>query len=319
MHSRMAAEVRQPDHLVLKKKNNPWFETDIVWINVFLLGLAHLVALYALPRFVLFQVKWQTWIFSVILYYLSTVGSNAGAHRLFSHRAFKATLPLKVFLLAMGSLSFQPCAWSWARDHRVHHKHSDTMADPYSAGRGFFFAHHGWALLRRHPEVLAKYKTVDMSDLENDPYVMFQRRHQYKLILLFAVALPLITAVYGWNETWLNSFLVPVTLRVVWCLNCTAMINSWSHHFGTKPYDKTIYPVQSSLVAHLALGEGWHNYHHAFPWDYKASELGLQYNPMATFIKACARLGLAYDLKEASSDVIKARIARTGDGTPPLA
>lgn len=27
-------------------------------------------------------------------------------------------------------------------------------------------------------------------------------------------------------------------------------------------------------VALVALGEGWHNYHHAFPWDYKAAELG---------------------------------------------
>lgn len=22
------------------------------------------------------------------------------------------------------------------------------------------------------------------------------------------------------------------------------------------------------------MGEGWHNYHHVFPWDYKAAELG---------------------------------------------
>ncbi|XP_034238656.1 acyl-CoA Delta(11) desaturase-like [Thrips palmi] len=314
----MCADVQRQDNAVLKTKNNPWFETDIAWMTVLVAVLSHGTAIYALPRFVLFQVKWQTWIFTVLLYYLSTVGSNAGAHRLFSHRAYKATLPLKIFLLAMGSLAVQPCAWRWARDHRVHHKHSDTMADPYSAARGFFFSHWGWMCLRRHPEVFAKWKTIDLSDLENDPYVMFQKRHQYKLIAVFAVALPLIISVYGWNETWLNSFLVPVTLRIVWCWNCTAMINSWSHHFGTKPYDKTIYPVQSLLVAHLALGEGWHNYHHAFPWDYKASELGLQYNPMATFIKTCARLGLAYDLREASDDVIKARIERTGDGTHSL-
>ena len=69
-------------------------------------------------------------------------------------------------------------------------------------------------------------------------------------------------------------------------------------------------------VAVMAFGEGWHNYHHVFPWDYKAAELGnYKYNITTAFIDFFAALGLAYDLKTASTEMIKKRIDRTGDGT----
>jgi stearoyl-CoA desaturase (delta-9 desaturase) len=64
----------------------------------------------------------------------------------------------------------------WSRDHRVHHKFSETDADPHNAKRGFFFSHVGWLLVKKHPDVRSKGKTVDMSDLERDFVVVFQRR-----------------------------------------------------------------------------------------------------------------------------------------------
>ena len=69
-------------------------------------------------------------------------------------------------------------------------------------------------------------------------------------------------------------------------------------------------------VALVAYGEGWHNYHHVFPWDYKTAELGnYKYNITTAFIDLCAAFGLAYDLKTAPRDMIKKRVDRTGDGT----
>lgn len=64
----------------------------------------------------------------------------------------------------------------WARDHRVHHKYTDTNADPYNSRRGFFFSHIGWLMCKKHPEVYKQGKKVDMSDLENDPVLLFQQR-----------------------------------------------------------------------------------------------------------------------------------------------
>jgi len=69
-------------------------------------------------------------------------------------------------------------------------------------------------------------------------------------------------------------------------------------------------------VTITANGEGWHNYHHAFPWDYKAAELGLyKVNIPAAFIEVMAWLGLAYDLKTASPEIIEKYRTNKGDGT----
>jgi stearoyl-CoA desaturase (Delta-9 desaturase) len=64
-----------------------------------------------------------------------------------------------------------------------------------------------------------------------------------------------------------------------------------------------------------AFGEGWHNYHHAFPWDYRAAELAVHHSLTTQFIEFFGRIGWAWDLKHASEDMIKRRIQRTGDGT----
>lgn len=58
-------------------------------------------------------------------------------------------------------------------------------------------------------------------------------------------------------------------------------------------------------------------YHHAFPWDYSASELGFRYNFNITtlLIDFFEKIGLAYDLKKPSTRMVKARMERSGDGT----
>jgi len=79
-----------------------------------------------------------------------------------------------------------------------------------------------------------------------------------------------------------------------------------------KPYDENIGPAENRLVSVLAMGEGFHNYHHTFPYDYSTSEWGLRLNMTTCFINAMAKLGLASDLCTASSSVVAARAARTG-------
>lgn len=54
--------------------------------------------------------------------------------------------------------------------------------------------------------------------------------------------------------------------------------------------------MENLSVAIAALGEGWHNYHHVFPWDYKTGELGdYTYNLTTAFIDSFAKIGWAYD------------------------
>lgn len=66
--------------------------------------------------------------------------------------------------------------YEWSRDHRVHHKYSETDADPHNARRGFFFSHIGWLFMRKHRDVIEKGRKLDFTDLLDDPVVRFQRK-----------------------------------------------------------------------------------------------------------------------------------------------
>jgi stearoyl-CoA desaturase (delta-9 desaturase) len=70
----------------------------------------------------------------------------------------------------------QNTIFDWVRDHRVHHKFSETDADPHNSRRGFFFAHVGWLMQTKHPEVLRWGKKIDMSDIMQDPVVAFHQK-----------------------------------------------------------------------------------------------------------------------------------------------
>lgn len=89
-----------------------------------------------------------------------------------------------------------------------------------------------------------------------------------------------------------------------------------SNHLNIFFNSRFINPSENLMVSILALGEGWHNYHHTFPWDYKTSELGkYSVNFSTCLIDMMAKIGWTYDLKSVSEEMIKKRVLRTGDGT----
>lgn len=93
----------------------------------------------------------------------------------------------------------------------------------------------------------------------------------------------------------------------------TWLVNSAAHMFGNRPYDATIEPRENMGVVLGTLGEGYHNYHHTFPWDYRAAELGSGWNLAKTYIDVAAALGLVYNRKIVDEVHIKKRMQRTGE------
>lgn len=121
-----------------------------------------------------------------------------------------------------------------------------------------------------------------------------------------------------WNEEKRTAFYIAAVLRLTISQHVIFFINSAAHMWGTKPYDKDIRPVETKAVSLVACGEGFHNYHHTFPWDYKAAELGgYTFNTSRLFIDIMAKIGWAYDLRTVSHELIEKRVKRTGDGTHP--
>jgi len=293
-----------------KKRVYVW---NIVWRNVILLGLFHLGAVYGCYLLLSGQVMWKTALFAYVVHIVAGFGGSGGAHRLWSHRAFKATWQLRSILAFCNSVLYMTDIYEWSRDHRVHHKYAETDADPYNAKRGFFFSHVGWLLIRKLPDVTEKGKTIDCSDILADPIVKFQRKFYLPLVALCCFTLPTVIPNYLWGESHWNAFFVCGLVRYVYTLHSVWFVNSAAHLWGPRPYDKNINPAEN-LIANLGtLGEGFHNFHHSFPYDYAASEYGQYFNLTATFIDWFAKIGWAYDLRTAPKEAVEALREKHGD------
>ncbi|XP_046337828.1 stearoyl-CoA desaturase-like [Haliotis rufescens] len=285
----------------------------IVWRNVFLSFMMNALAVYALT--LIPKAMWRTTLWGYAVLVVTDLGITAGVHRLWAHRSYKARFPLKVLLAIFQTGAFQNSIFEWSRDHRVHHKYSDTDGDPHNATRGFFFSHIGWLMVKKHPDVIAKGKQLDMSDLLNDKVVMFQKRYYVLLVGVFWFAIPSLVPCYFWGETFYNSVHIAVFLRYCLGMHTSFLVNSYAHLRGMRPYDEKIRPADNYIIALIANGEGFHNFHHTFPQDYATSELPWTLNLTSVFIDACAKLGLAYDLNKTSKDIVAKRAARTGQGS----
>ena len=250
-------------------------------------------------------------IVTLIIAFWQGIGVTGGAHRLWSHKSYKAKLPLRIFLMICQTIAGQNCLYIWCRDHRVHHKYSETDADPHNSMRGYFFAHVGWLLRKKHPEIVLKSAKMDFSDLLADPVVKFQMDYYNELYVIFAFLLPAFIPYYFFNITLLEAFGLYV-VRYLAVLHTAWFVNSTAHMFGHQPYSKVQQARENSWVSFGALGEGYHNYHHTFPYDYKTSEDGAKLNPTRIFIEIMAMIGQAYDLKEVSHETVeKAKLANS--------
>lgn len=288
------------------------YKLEVVWLNVFLFSVFHFGALLGAKAVMYGEAKWQTLVFAYVLYVLGSVGVMAGAHRLWSHRSFKAKWPARLILAFFLSMAYENSAYVWARDHRVHHKYSETDADPHNAKRGFFFAHIGWLVVRKHPDVIKRGQQIDLSDLEADPIVMWQHKHYLLSIIVCCFTLPALVPYLFWGESLYNAFCICSLLRWIITLHSTWLINSAAHMWGDRPYDKSINPSENRFVSFWAMGEGFHNYHHTFPTDYAASEFGYDLNLTKLFIDLLALVGWVYDRKLMSPEMIEQRKRKTG-------
>jgi stearoyl-CoA desaturase (delta-9 desaturase) len=164
----------------------------------------------------------------------------------------------------------------------------------------------GWLLRKKHLELKSKSRSLDLSDLTSDPIVMLDHKYYWIIYLTFAMFIPMAIPVYLWQETWWRSFQLTYVCRTLVTLHGTWLINSAAHMFSERPFDPKIAPADNKFLALYGYGEGYHNYHHTFPWDYKASETGhTRLNMTRKFIELNNRIGLAYDLKSASEQLVE--------------
>ena len=229
------------------------------------------------------------------------ISITAGYHRLLAHRAYKAHPIVKNFLLLGATLAVQGSAFDWVSGHRVHHRHvDDVMDDPYSAKRGFWYSHIGW-MLRNYPSGNFDYKNIP--DLTKDKVLQIQ--HKYYGLWVLATNVGLVAAV-GWllGDVW-GTLVLAGLLRLVLTHHFTFFINSLCHMFGSRPYTDTNTARDNFFLAIFTWGEGYHNYHHFFQYDYRNGVKWWQYDPTKWLIAGLSKLGLTSDLRTVDDTTIK--------------
>jgi stearoyl-CoA desaturase (delta-9 desaturase) len=264
------------------------------WPAVFMFAITTVPALTVFPwyawKFGFDAWEW-TWFF--VLCFVTGMSITGGYHRFWAHRSYQASVPLQIFYMLFGAMSLQNSILVWASMHRVHHRHVDDVdSDPYSAKRGLWFSHMGW-MLRNYPS--GRLNLTNAKDLEANPIVQFQHRYYLWIAVGMNVGVALLL---GWanGDVW-GCLMLPGLMRLVVSHHLTFFINSLAHYWGRQPYTSENTARDNDVLALLTYGEGYHNFHHIFQWDYRNGIRWWQYDPTKWWISFCAFVGLASDLK----------------------
>jgi stearoyl-CoA desaturase (Delta-9 desaturase) len=243
------------------------------------------------------------------MYVLAMLGLTVGFHRLFTHRAFEAAKPVQFVLGVLGSMTFQGPLLEWVGRHRLHHQHSDREGDPHSPHaprrrgfwgrlRAFWHAHIGWAFAP-DPIGLERYAPdLSKSSMLRGVSALFP------LWAMIGLAIPAGVgyAVNGWPGA-LTGFIWGGLVRVLLGHHATWSVNSVCHLWGSHPHNCGDESRNNLVVGVLALGEGWHNNHHAFPTSARMGLRWWEIDPGYYVIAVLAWLGLAWNVKLAQGRI----------------
>lgn len=234
-------------------------------------------------------------VFSAIYLVMTSISITGGYHRLFSHRSYEANPWLRLFYLVFGAAAVQNSALKWCKDHRLHHRYVDQKDDPYNINEGFFYAHMGWVCLKESPTK----KKLPAMDLEKDPLVAWQYRNYLALAIGFGFVVPTLVGWYFGNP--LGGFVWGGLVRVVFSQHCTFLINSACHYFGSQPYNDKNSARDSAVLAIFSYGEGYHNFHHQFEYDYRNGYKWYQWDPTKWMITTFSWFGVTKNLRKVTS------------------
>jgi stearoyl-CoA desaturase (delta-9 desaturase) len=270
---------------------------EIDWVNTIFIAFAHLVAAAGLIYTIWTGFVWENLVLAVIWFLSAGLSITGGYHRLFSHKTYRAAWPVRLFYLLFGAAAVQNSAINWSSDHRRHHAETDEEEDPYNSLKGFWWSHVGWVFYKDPLRDVG-----NVNDLSKDPLVQFQHRHYVALAVLMTAVVPAVIGL-AWGDP-LGAFLWAGIIRLVVQYHSTFSINSLAHMFGRRPYNKDISARDNGIIALITLGEGYHNFHHQFPGDYRNGVRAWHFDPTKWIVKALSYVRLTRDLRKVSQQTI---------------
>lgn len=270
------------------------------WVNILFLSLTPVIGVAGTAAYAIaFGVRWWEPVLFVALFGLVSFSVTAGYHRCFAHRAYVCHPAVQAFYLFFGAMALQNSALKWSSDHRDHHRYVERDWDPYNIKRGGLWAHILWLFYTEPPE-----RTYDnVPDLQANRLVRWQFRWNGAIGLIAGLGIPtLIGALFGRP---VGGLLWGGFLRIVLIHHTTFLVNSVAHLYGTRPYAEASSARDNALLAFVTNGEGYHNFHHKFPSDFRNGVRWYQWDPTKWLIGLLRLAGLASHLVRAPQSVIE--------------
>ena len=214
-----------------------------------------------------------TFLIASLFYYVWFVGGIAiGYHRLISHRSLAGKKIFEYFWVLGGYLAYQGSPIWWAAIHRAHHRHVETELDPHSPKYGTFHSYIGWVpgYIVSYPDHLIP--EVQCKDLYKDKLYIFLEqggRPSHAAVLNLLVVLmfhSIMWIAFGWQIGLAGLIATVVAFQVPAVLNTCCHIQKLGYRVHATEDDS----VNVWWLGVFALGEGWHNNHHAFPSSSRA-------------------------------------------------
>lgn len=275
------------------------------WGVTLTIALLHALALLAVLPWLF---SWTGLVLAIAgIYIFGTLGINICFHRLLTHRSFKTPRWFERTLAVLGMCCLEGSPVTWVANHRMHHQHSDDEPDPHSPVVAFLWSHIGWMLLENRNvnslDTCGRYAR----DICKDPfYLTLERRQRWLVFYMAHIALYfglgfglgsfLGGAAAAGVQLGLSWIVWGVFVRTILVWHITWSVNSLTHVAGYRNYETDENSRNNWLVGLIAMGEGWHNNHHA---DQRSAAHGHRWWELdCTYLTILLfkRLGLARDI-----------------------
>lgn len=268
------------------------------------LSLIHVLALASLPYLYVYGVSAWEVTYHLVAYLLGGFGITALYHRAWAHNSVCFTRPVEYILATLSTLVLQMPAPQWISTHLKHHHHTDRPEDPHNIQRGFWWAHFEWIIFAPVP-------TIELpARLRNNPVLYWQERYYWPLSALFNVAIPIAISIYlgspWWGGLLLSGLRLTITSHLIYS------VNSICHVWGSRPFTKDV-SARDVWWFPFVLGEQYHNYHHAFPRDYRHGVGRFDFDPTKWLIGLLVRVGFARNLFAMHENRIEESRRRAGN------
>ena len=288
---------------------------NLNYIAIFALIVYPIILIYLLVSYLSeYSFGWLEFTLLALGYYMANISVGLGFHRLWAHDTYKTNKYIEFILAILSAGTLQGPALSWASNHFKHHSFTDTEQDPHTPKKyknkflGFFWSHMGWMMVGE-----GSYKSINrvtMVKLGRNKILRWQLKNYWPIAIAMNSIVPAMVG-FLFGQTLLAAYAGFLFIGLGRALQqqSTFFVNSLCHFVGTQKYTNgTARDIW--WLAPLLLGENWHNFHHAFPSDYRNGAKWYQCDVHKWLIYLMSKCGLAWGVKRTANIRVESKISQ---------